>query len=59
MNEAIEEISAICKERNVLLLADGAQSVPHIHVDLRKLGCDFLCFSGHKMLGPTSTGIFG
>lgn len=53
----IEEISAICKKKNVLLLVDGAQSVPHIHVDVRKLGCNFLCFSGHKMLGPTGTGI--
>jgi cysteine desulfurase/selenocysteine lyase len=53
----IEEISAICKKKNVLLLVDGAQSVPHIHVDVRKLGCNFLCFSGHKMLGPTGTGV--
>jgi len=53
----IEEISAICEKKNVLLLVDGAQSVPHIHVDVRKLGCNFLCFSGHKMLGPTGTGI--
>ncbi len=53
----IEEISAICKKKNALLLVDGAQSVPHIQVDVKKLGCDFLCFSGHKMLGPTGTGI--
>ncbi len=53
----IEEISAICKKKNALLLVDGAQSVPHIHVDVRKLGCNFLCFSGHKTLGPTGTGI--
>ena len=53
----IEEISAICKKKNALLLVDGAQSVPHIHVDVRRLGCNFLCFSGHKMLGPTGTGI--
>ncbi len=53
----IEEISAICKKKNALLLVDGAQSVPHIHVDVRKLGCNFFCFSGHKMLGPTGTGI--
>lgn len=53
----IEEISTICEKKNALLLVDGAQSVPHIHVDVRNLGCDFLCFSGHKMLGPTGTGI--
>ncbi len=53
----IEEISAICKKKNALLLVDGAQSVPHIYVDVKKLGCNFFCFSGHKMLGPTGTGI--
>jgi len=52
-----EEISEICKKKSALLLVDGAQSVPHIHVDVRKLGCNFFCFSGHKMLGPTGTGI--
>ncbi|MDO9555862.1 MAG: cysteine desulfurase [Atribacterota bacterium] len=53
----IEEISAICKKRNALLLVDGAQSVPHISVNVKELRCDFLCFSGHKMLGPTGTGV--
>ena len=53
----IEEISAICKKKGTLLLVDGAQSVPHINVDVRGLGCHFLCFSGHKMLGPTGTGV--
>ncbi|MGI5835681.1 MAG: aminotransferase class V-fold PLP-dependent enzyme, partial [Chloroflexota bacterium] len=40
-----------------LLLADGAQSVPHISVNVGKLGCDFLAFSGHKMLGPMGIGV--
>jgi cysteine desulfurase/selenocysteine lyase len=53
----IKEISRICKERNAALLVDGAQSVPHMSVDVMSLGCDFLCFSGHKMLGPTGTGV--
>ena len=53
----IEEISAICKKKDALLLVDGAQSVPHIPVNVKELGCDFLCFSGHKMLGPTGTGV--
>ncbi len=53
----IKEISRICKERNAALLVDGAQSVPHMPVDVKGLGCDFLCFSGHKMLGPTGTGV--
>jgi cysteine desulfurase/selenocysteine lyase len=53
----VHEIAQICRERGALLLVDGAQSVPHLPVDVRRLGCDFLCFSGHKMLGPTGTGI--
>lgn len=53
----MKEISAICKDYGAKLLIDGAQSVPHIPVDVKELGCDYLCFSGHKMLGPTGTGI--
>jgi cysteine desulfurase/selenocysteine lyase len=53
----IKKISRICKERNAALLVDGAQSVPHMPVDVKSLDCDFLCFSGHKMLGPTGTGV--
>ncbi len=53
----IKEISAICNENNTLLLVDGAQSAPHIGVDVEELGCDFFAFSGHKMLGPTGTGV--
>ncbi|NYT00166.1 MAG: cysteine desulfurase [Methanocellales archaeon] len=53
----IKEIAKVCKENNALFLVDGAQSVPHIPVDVKELGCDFLAFSGHKMLGPTGTGI--
>jgi cysteine desulfurase / selenocysteine lyase len=40
-----------------LVLLDGAQSVPHMRVDVRDLDCDFLAFSGHKMLGPTGIGV--
>ncbi|MDD5188505.1 MAG: aminotransferase class V-fold PLP-dependent enzyme, partial [Methanoregula sp.] len=53
----IEEISCICHDHGVLLSVDGAQSVPHMPVDISRLGCDFFCFSGHKMLGPTGTGV--
>ncbi|MDM7935105.1 MAG: cysteine desulfurase [Methanothrix sp.] len=52
----IKEISGICRERGVSLLVDAAQSVPHMPVSVKDIGCDFLCFSGHKMLGPTGTG---
>lgn len=40
-----------------LVLVDGAQSVPHFSVDVQKLGCDFLAFSGHKMFGPMGIGV--
>ncbi|WMW21133.1 cysteine desulfurase [Methanolobus mangrovi] len=53
----VKEIAAICHEKGAKLLVDGAQSVPHIPIDVKELGCDYLCFSGHKMLGPTGTGI--
>jgi cysteine desulfurase/selenocysteine lyase len=57
----IKEIAAICEEQGggngTLLLVDGAQSVPHLPIDVKELGCDFLAFAGHKMLGPTGTGV--
>jgi len=53
----VEEIAQLCHDHGVLLAVDGAQSVPHMPVDVSRLGCDFFCFSGHKMLGPTGTGV--
>jgi cysteine desulfurase/selenocysteine lyase len=53
----VTEIAKICHDHGVLLLVDGAQSVPHMPVDVTRLGCDFFAFSGHKMLGPTGTGV--
>ena len=52
-----EKIIAKCKSKGVLTLVDGAQAVPHMKVDVEKLGCDFFAFSGHKMLGPTGIGV--
>ena len=46
-----------CKAAGIPTLIDGAQAVPHMKVDLEKLGCDFFAFSGHKMLGPTGIGV--
>ena len=46
-----------CKKAGVRVLIDGAQSVPHMKVDLDSLGCDFFAFSAHKMLGPTGVGV--
>lgn len=53
----LRELSAEAHRRNVLVLADGAQSVPHIPVDVQELDCDFLAFSGHKMYAPTGIGV--
>ncbi len=53
----VEKIAKICHDHGVLLLVDAAQTVPHMPIDVSALGCDFLAFSGHKMLGPTGTGV--
>jgi cysteine desulfurase/selenocysteine lyase len=53
----VKEITKIAHERGAEVLIDGAQSVPHMPVDVRKLNPDYLAFSGHKMLGPTGIGI--
>lgn len=53
----IEEIVKKAHKVGALVLVDGAQAVPHMEVDIQKLGCDFYAFSGHKMLGPSGTGI--
>jgi len=52
----IEEITKIAHEHGAYVLVDGAQSVPHIKVDVQRIGCDFLAFSGHKMCAPTGSG---
>lgn len=53
----VEKIAEIGHEHGSLLLVDGAQSVPHMETDVKRMGCDFLAFSGHKMLGPTGIGV--
>jgi len=53
----IKEIVRIAHENGSLVLVDGAQSVPHMKVDVKELDCDFLVFSGHKMLGPMGIGV--
>jgi len=52
----VKEIGKIAHENDALFIVDAAQSVPHILVDVKKIDCDFLAFSGHKMLGPTGIG---
>jgi cysteine desulfurase / selenocysteine lyase len=52
----VKEIGKIAHDNDALFLADCAQSVPHMPVDVRKINCDFLAFSGHKMLAPMGSG---
>ncbi|MDM7653811.1 cysteine desulfurase [Lactococcus cremoris] len=53
----IEEISKIAHEQGAYLVVDGAQSTPHMALDLQKMDVDFFAFSGHKMMGPTGIGV--
>jgi cysteine desulfurase/selenocysteine lyase len=53
----LNEIIADAKKLGITVLIDGAQGVPHMTVDVQALGCDFYAFSGHKMYGPTGTGV--
>jgi cysteine desulfurase/selenocysteine lyase len=52
----VDQIAKIAHEHDALMLIDAAQSVPHMKVDVQKIGCDFFAFSGHKMCGPTGSG---
>ena len=51
-----KEVLKIAKDSGALLNIDSAQAAPHMAIDVKKLNCDYLCLSGHKMLGPTGTG---
>lgn len=53
----IREIVQIAHRRNIPVLVDGAQAVPHLRVDVQQLDCDFYTFSGHKIYGPTGIGV--
>lgn len=53
----IERIIKIAHENDIPVLVDGAQSVPHMPVNVKNMDCDFLVFSAHKMLGPTGVGV--
>ncbi len=52
----VKELTNLAHKVGALMLLDGAQSVPHFKVDVEDLDCDFMAFSGHKMLGPTGVG---
>ncbi|MEX2230270.1 MAG: cysteine desulfurase [Dehalococcoidia bacterium] len=53
----LHELIPLAKAQGAVVLVDGAQSVPHMPVDVQALGADFLAFSAHKMLGPTGVGV--
>ncbi len=53
----VKEIVAAAKTFGALILVDAAQAAPHMPINVKDLGCDFLAFSGHKMLGPTGIGV--
>lgn len=53
----VKELVEIAHSHNVPILIDGAQSISHIKVDVQEIGCDFYCFSGHKMYGPMGVGV--
>jgi cysteine desulfurase/selenocysteine lyase len=53
----IRAIAEVAHRFGAVVVVDGAQSVPHMPVDVQELGCDFLAFSSHKMLGPTGVGV--
>ena len=53
----IRDIVQQAQAHDIPVLVDGAQAIPHMPVDVQSLGCDFYAFSGHKMFGPTGTGV--
>src|SRR5690554_5822146 len=53
----LKEIISYAKTNNIISVIDAAQAAPHIRINVKELDCDFLAFSGHKMLGPTGVGI--
>lgn len=53
----VEEIAKIAHEHGAYMVVDGAQSTPHMAIDLQKMDVDFFAFSGHKMMGPTGIGV--
>ncbi len=53
----VSQIAEIAKKNNAIFVVDASQSVPHIKVDVKEIDCDFLAFSGHKMLAPTGIGV--
>jgi cysteine desulfurase/selenocysteine lyase len=53
----VEKFIRVARSRGIPVLLDGAQAAPHLPVDVQSLDCDFYCFSGHKLCGPTGIGV--
>jgi cysteine desulfurase/selenocysteine lyase len=53
----VRELGKACRARGIPLLVDGSQAAPHLPIDVHSLGCDFYAFTGHKLFGPTGTGV--
>jgi cysteine desulfurase / selenocysteine lyase len=53
----IQQLVALAHSRGIPVLVDGAQSAPHLQIDVQDLDCDFFAFSGHKVFGPTGVGV--
>lgn len=53
----VGEITKLAHQAGAVVLIDGSQSVPHIKVDVQAIGCEFYCFSGHKIYGPSGIGV--
>lgn len=53
----VRELARACRARGIPLLVDGSQAAPHLPIDVQALGCDFYAFTGHKLYGPTGTGV--
>ncbi|HBH78204.1 MAG TPA: cysteine desulfurase CsdA, partial [Nitrospira sp.] len=53
----IEMIVGLARAHGARVLVDGAQSIPHLPINVQTLGCDFFVFSGHKLFGPTGIGV--
>jgi len=53
----VRELARACRGRGIPLLVDGSQAAPHLPIDVQALGCDFYALTGHKLYGPTGTGM--
>ena len=53
----VKNICTVLKDRGIVTVLDGSQAIVHLEVDVEAIGCDFYTFTGHKLFGPTGTGI--